>query len=83
MEIHEFCRLERSTRPHLFQVGVAQCLKITQNVSFEFFNLAFSTNLCLVTLFNRKIHVFKNSPKLAILGIFNQLLSSQNVNLAY
>ena len=31
---------------------------------------------CLVTLFDRKLQVFKNSPKLAIFGIFNDLLST-------
>ena len=42
--------------------------------------LAFSTNFCLVTLFDRKLQVFKKSPKLTIFGIFNELLSTQNVN---
>ena len=37
---------------------------------------------CLVTLFDRKLQVFKNSPKLTIFGIFKELLSSQNVNVA-
>ena len=37
---------------------------------------------CLVTLFDRKLQVFKNSPKWIIFGIFNQLLSTQNVNVA-
>ena len=37
---------------------------------------------CLVTLFDRKLQVFKNSPKLTIFGIFNELLSTQNVNVA-
>ena len=37
---------------------------------------------CLVTLFDRKLQVFKKSPKWTILGIFNQLLSTQNVNVA-
>ena len=36
----------------------------------------------LVTLFDRKLQVFKNSPKLTIFGIFNELLSTQNVNVA-
>ena len=35
---------------------------------------------CLVTLFDRKF--FKKSPKLTIFGIFNELLSTQNVNVA-
>ena len=37
---------------------------------------------CLVTLFDRKLQVFKNSPKWNLLGIFNELLSTQNVNVA-
>ena len=36
---------------------------------------------CLITLFDRKLQVFKNLPKWTIFGIFNQLLSAQNVNL--
>ena len=50
--------------------------------------LAFSTNFvrlkltCLVTLFDRKLQVFKNSPKWIIFGIFNELLSTQHVNVA-
>ena len=37
---------------------------------------------CLVTLLDRKLQVFKNSPNWTIFGIFNQLLSTQNVNVA-
>ena len=37
---------------------------------------------CLVTLFDRKLQVFRNSPKLTNFGIFNELLSIQNVNVA-
>ena len=37
---------------------------------------------CLVTLCDRKIQAFKNSPKLAIFGIFKELLATQNVNVA-
>jgi len=36
----------------------------------------------LVTLFDCKFLVFKKSSKLTIFGIFNQLLSAQNVNVA-
>ena len=49
---------------------------------------AFSTNYCplkidcLVTLFDIKLQVFKNSPKLNIFGVSDVLLSTQNVNLA-
>jgi len=48
----------------------AHCLKITQNVAFEFFEFWHFTPIfvskltCLVTLFDRKLQVFKNSPKL-------------------
>ena len=37
---------------------------------------------CLVTLLDCKLQVFKNSPKLTISSILNELLSTQNVNLA-
>ena len=37
---------------------------------------------CLVTLFDRKLQGFKNSPKWTIFGVFNSLLSTQNVNVA-
>ena len=37
---------------------------------------------CLVTLFDRKLQVFKKSPKLTIFGIFSELLATQNVNVA-
>ena len=57
--------------------------------TFEFLNfgifhqfLSYFKLTCLVTLFDRKLQVFKNSPKWTILGIFNQLLSTQNVNVA-
>ena len=60
-------------------------MKITKNVAFEV--LAFSTNFyvlikvtCLVTLFDCKLQVFKNSPKWTIFGIFNKVLANQNVN---
>ena len=36
---------------------------------------------CLVTVFDRKLQLL-NSPKLAIFGVFKQLLSTQNVNVA-
>ena len=34
---------------------------------------------CLVTLFDRKLQIFKNLQKLTIFGFFNELLSTQNV----
>ena len=39
----------------------ALCLKIAQNVAFEF--RQFQPIFCLVALFERKLKVFKNSPK--------------------
>ena len=66
-----------------------QCLKITLNVALEFSQfwhfppIFVLLNLTrLVTLFDRKLQVFKNSPKWTIFGIFNLLLSTQNVNVA-
>ena len=45
--------------------------------------LAFSTKVtCLVTLFDRKLQIFKNSPKWTTFGIFNLLLSIQNASIA-
>ena len=66
------------------------CLKILKmshsNVSILaiFFTYFCTIKLtCLVTLFDRMIHAFKNSPKLIIFGIFNELLSStKNVKVA-
>ena len=70
-----------------YQWVIALCLKITTNVAFSknrqirpIFVLLKLT--CLVTLFDRKFQVFKKSPKLTIFGIFNELLSTQNVNVA-
>ena len=53
-------------------------------VTFAFFPLIFAQLkvTCLVTLFDRKLQAFKKSPKLTIFGIFNELLSTQNVNVA-
>ena len=55
----------------------SHCLKITQNVAFWHFQPFFT---CLVTLFDRKFQVFENSPN--FFGILNELLSTQNVNVA-
>ena len=37
---------------------------------------------CLVTLFDRKLQIFKNSAKLTIFAIFNERLTTQNENIA-
>ena len=64
-----------------------QCLKITQNVRFEF-TLAFSPIFvllkltCLVTLFDLKLQIFQNSSEWTTFGIFNEFLYFQNVNIA-
>ena len=54
---------------------VSHCLKITQNVAFEFWHFppifVLLKLTCLVTLFDRKLRVFKNSPKWTSFGIFN------------
>ena len=60
---------------------LTDCLKITQNFAFPFFNIGILLQFyvllkltCLVTLFN--------PPKLSIFGIFNAFLSPQNINVA-
>ena len=64
-------------KPLMFK-ACSQCLKITQNVAFEFghfspiFGLLKMTGL--VTLFDHQIELFKKH--------FNELLSTQNVNVA-
>ena len=68
----------------------AHYLKIAQSVAFESLNFWHFLPIfvllrltCLVTLFDSKLQVFKNSPKLTIFGIlFNELLSTQNVKIA-
>ena len=51
---------------------MAQCTKITKNVSFELLMSAFFTNFCpiklthLVTLFDHKLQVFKKLTKIDI-----------------
>ena len=43
----------------------AYCSKITKNVSLAFYNYGIFDLLkftCLVTLFDSKLHIFKNSP---------------------
>ena len=81
------------TEPHSKKIyigkKITQCLKMTENVAFLIFQFwhfplifVLLKMTCLVTLFDRKLQVFKNSPKLTIFGIFNELLSTQNVNVA-
>ena len=59
---------------------------INQNVAFQFCHFppifVLLKVTCLVTLFDRKLQVFKKSPKWIIFGIFNQLLSTEIVNVA-
>ena len=57
---------------------ISHCLKITQNVAFEFLEFwdfppifVLLKLTCLVTLFDCKLQVFKNSPKWTVFGIFN------------
>ena len=60
-------------------------MKITKNVAFEFFNFGIFRQFltCLVTLFDHKHQAFTNSPKRTNFGIFNELLATQNVNVAH
>ena len=57
------------------------CISISE---FGIFQQVLSAKIDLsgVTLFDRKIQVFKKSPKLTFFGIFYELLSTQNVNVA-
>ena len=59
----------------LKNITVSHCLEITLNVALEFWHLppifVRLKMTCLVTLFDRKIQVFKNSPKWTFYGIFN------------
>ena len=68
----------------LFILTISQCWKITQNVAYKFFNLGISINFCPIKSDlsgnTAKLQGFKNSPKLTIFGLFNELLSTQNVN---
>ena len=74
--------------PKLTIFDIFNQLLSTQNVSFQFFNCGISTNFCpfkttcLVTLFDCKLQVSKNSSKLTTFGIFNELLSTQNAIVA-
>ena len=61
---------------------MSQCLKITKNVAFGSSIFVLLKYTCLETLYDRKLQVFKNLLKLTIFGIFNELLSTQNVNVA-
>ena len=49
---------------------------------FRIFLLLKLTSTCLVTLFDCKLQVFKNGQKCNTFGIFNELLSTQNVIVA-
>ena len=62
-------------------MSTSQCLKITQNVAFWHFPPIFVLLklTCLVTLFDPKLQICKNSPKWTILDICYLLLSIQNV----
>ena len=59
---------------------------VNEKVSFDFWHFSPIFVLleltCLETLFDRKLQVFKISPKWTIFGIFNYLLSTQNANVA-
>ena len=49
-----------------------ECTKGNKNVKMAFSSIFVLLKVaCLVTLFDRKLQVFKNSPKCTIFGIFN------------
>ena len=56
----------KSASKMIFDFGIFVLLRVTS----------------LVTLFDHKLQVLKNSPKWTIFCIFNELLSTQNVNVA-
>ena len=67
--------------------AVKQCYQIVKKCLIWI--LAFSTIFflivkvtCLVTLFDRQLQVFKNSPNWTLFDIFNELLSTQNATVA-
>ena len=77
--------VENVRKMYFPQTHKSHCLKITQesHLNFHFPPIFVLLKLtCLVTLFDCKLQVFKNSPKLTIFGIFDELLSTQNVNVA-
>ena len=79
-------KIETSVKfKHLLNHNVWKLLKMS-HLDFEFWHFSPIFVLlkltCLVTLFDRKLQIFKNSPKLAIFGNLNILLSTQNVNVA-
>ena len=61
--------------PRFFVANFTHCLKIAQNVAFEFWHFppifVLLKLTCLVTLFDQKLQVCKNSPKWTIFGIFD------------
>ena len=61
---------EHTDNKELLEYQSSHCLKITQNVAYEFFEFWHFPIIfdllkltCLATLFDHKLHVFKNSPK--------------------
>ena len=78
-------RLMLQTIKFYFQLNFSprtQCLKITQNVAFEFFEFWHFPPIfvllklnCLVPLFDRKLQVIKNSPKWTILAFLIKFCS--------
>ena len=62
------------------------CIKNVVHIVWKFWHfptiIVFLKLNSLVTLFDRKLQIFKKSPKLTIFGLFNELLFTQNVNVA-
>ena len=78
-KVHFHYRFQLSIQHHLHTLKKpwTHCLKITQNVAFELLAFWHFSPIfvllkltCLVTLFDSKLQVLKNSPKWSIFGIF-------------
>ena len=74
LPLREECRSTQTLEQALSPLTTgSHCLKITQNVAFEYWNfppIFVQLNLtCLVTLFDCKLQVFKNLQKWTILAL--------------
>ena len=64
---------------HLYQIKL-YCVWNSPKISHFNFGIFHQFVTCLVTLFDRKLQVFKNSPNWPFFGTFNELLSNKNEN---
>ena len=67
--------LKSQSKSRIFTYMYSHCLQITQNVAFEFWHFppifVLLKLTCLVTLFDRKLQFFKNSPNWPFLALMN------------